>query len=119
MSKSVKLMERDILFRMLEFCRTSGVLVEWTDAAKGVTIGIIPALGNVGCILLVDNRGALRMFYDPERMSDRKERESVVSELRYLIMDIMEMDIGIANQMKVIVKKIIEFEKKEDGGRGE
>ena len=107
-SKSIKLMERDILYRMLEFCRTSGVLVEWTDAEKGITIGIIPALGNVGCILLVDNSGSMRMFYDPERMPDREGRDRTVGELRYAIMEIMEVDIGVANHMKRIVKTIIE-----------
>ena len=112
-SKSIKLMERDILYQMLEFCRTSGVLVEWTDAGKGVTIGILPQLGGVVCILLIDNSGSMRMFYDPDRVTDKEERDRIVGELRYTIMDIMEMDIGLANQIKVIVKKIVEFKGKD------
>ncbi len=107
-SKSIKLMERDVLYRMLEYCRTSGVLVEWTNAGKGITIGIIPTLGGVACILVIDGNGSLRMFYDPERVSDKEERDRIIGELRYVIMDIMEIDIGLANQMKVIVRRIIE-----------
>lgn len=109
-NKSVKLMERDILYRMLEFCRTSGALVEWTDAERGVTVGIITQLERIGCILLVDDSGSMRMFYDTDRIVKGKERKQVMTELQILLRDALGIEIGLKDTFKEIIEKIIEKE---------
>jgi hypothetical protein len=106
-NKSMKLAERDLLFRLLDTAQMSGILVEWQDARKGVLIGITPQLGNLGCLMVVDPENNIRMFYDQDGNKDKGSRNKLMKEMD----EVMEKALGIRvnnkDTFRDILKKII------------
>ena len=90
-SKSIQLMERDVMFRLLETAQMSGVLVEWYDAERGVLVGLTPQLGNLVCVLLIDDSNRPRLFYDQSRNPDEDVKRRTLRELVH----VLEVTIGV------------------------
>ena len=90
-SKSIQLMERDVMFRLLETAQMSGVLVEWYDAERGVLVGLTPQLGNLVCVLLIDDSNRPRLFYDQSTNPDEDVKRRTLRELVH----VLEVTIGV------------------------
>jgi hypothetical protein len=86
-SKSIQLVERDVMFRLLDTAQMSGILVEWYDARRGVLIGLTPQLGNLGCIIVIDGTNRPRQFYDQDGNLDDEVRKRTMAELAKTLKD--------------------------------
>jgi len=106
-SKAVKLQEREVLYRLLEAARSARMLVEWTDGAKGALVGLIPDLGSLACLLVMDVAGEVRIFYDPERIEDQDRRIRQRAELKELLSSNLKVWIEDQDPFKLIMEKII------------
>ncbi len=113
-SKSIQLMERDVMFRLLETAQMSGVLVEWYDAQRGVLVGITPQLGNIVCVLLIDSDNRTRVFYDQSQNPDEDVRRRTMEELVGVLRDSLGLDPDLDAGFDVLVKAITR--KSERGG---
>lgn len=92
-NKSIKLHEREVMYRLIETARISRTLVEWFDAKKGVLIGITPQLGNLHCIILVDNLNKTWVFHDQSKNEDRELAASIIGDLKESIKVSIGMDL--------------------------
>jgi len=106
-SKAVKLQEREVLYRLLETARSSRVLVEWTDGARGVLVGLIPDLGSMACLMVVDVAGEVRMFYDLDRLEDPQRRRRQAGELKELLSSNLKVWIEPGEPFERILERII------------
>lgn len=106
-SKAVKLQEREVLYRLLEAARSSRMLVEWTDGTRGVLVGLIPDLGSLACLMVMDVAGQIRMFYDPERLEDRERQDLQRTELKELLSSNLKVWIEAGDSFKQILERII------------
>jgi hypothetical protein len=57
------------------------VLVEWYDAERGVLVGVTPQLGNLVCVLLIDDSNRPRLFYDQSRNPDGEVKRRTMEEM--------------------------------------
>lgn len=108
-NKSMKLAERDILYRLLETAQTSGILVEWQDAKKGVLIGISPQLGNMGCIMAIDENNKIRIFYDQRNNMDPGTKKKVLDDLERILNDSIGIKIEKDEEFKDLIKEIVRW----------
>ena len=92
-SKALKLEERNIMYHLLEYARVSGILVEIVDEKNGILVGISPQLHDRGCIILVQNNGKMRIFYE----SDSNDN---IPELIGNIEEALNIKITYSNNMK-------------------
>ena len=106
-NKSMKLAERDILYRLLETAQSSGILVEWQDAKKGVLVGITPQLGNLGCILVVDAENRIRTFFDQDGNKDVKMKGRVMKGLDEALKGALGLRVDPKLMFKEIIKLIV------------
>ena len=106
-NKSIKLAERDILYKLLENAQSSGILVEWQDPKKGVLIGITPQLGNLGCIMVVDSESRIMTFFDQDNNRDEKTRAKVTSDLDRVLKGAMGLRVDPKLKFKEIIKLIV------------
>jgi transcriptional regulator len=106
-SKSVKLQEREVMFKLLDTAQMSGILVEWYDAKKGILVGITPQLGNLACIMLIDAKNKTRIFFDQERNRDRKEKARVMSELLKVLTKDLRLALEKGSSFKGIIAMIV------------
>jgi hypothetical protein len=81
-SKSVKVIERDVAIRLLESAQMSGILPQYYDEVMGILIGTIPPLGNIKCILIIDNQNNSKLFYDPSSNPDMRSRDEFIEDLK-------------------------------------
>jgi hypothetical protein len=106
-SKSVKLQEREVIFRLLDTAQTSGVLVEWYDERKGVLIGLTPQLGNLACIMIIDTTNRPRVFFDQERNEDVEVRRRTMEDLRAVLDTTLGMKVDRSTPFNMIIEDII------------
>ncbi len=111
-NKSIQLLEREVVFRLLDTAQTSGVLVEWYDARLGVLIGITPQLGNLPCLLLIDDTNRVRLVFDQVDNPDPSAREVVMSELHVVLKRTLGLDIAAEVDFKQMVNRITELAKR-------
>ena len=106
-NKSMKLAERDVLYRLLDTAQTSGILVEWQNANKGVLIGITPQLGNLGCVMVLDAGNKIRIFYDQTGSKDAKVRARVMRELDEVLNKTLGLRVDPKMEFKHLIKLIV------------
>ena len=106
-NKSIKLAEREVLFRLLDSAQMSGILVEWQDHYKGVLIGITPQLGNLVCVMIIDQNNNIRIFYDQAKNKNKVEAEKTIEQLKKLLFEIFGLKIGNKESFKEILGRII------------
>jgi hypothetical protein len=109
-NKSMKLAERDILYRLLDTAQMSGVLVEWQDARKGVLVGITPQLGNLGCMMVVDPQNKIRMFYDQDNNTNKKSKKKIMKQLDDVLEKSLRINVDQDDEFRVILKHIVRGE---------
>ncbi len=105
-SKSVKLHERDVMYRLLETAQTSSILVEWFDASRGILIGITPQLNDLPCLILMDERGKVRTFFDQSINTRRELALSVLDDLKERIHTCLGIDIREETSFKAILRSV-------------
>lgn len=105
-NKSIKLQERDILFRLLDTARSSGILVEWQDVEQGILIGISPQLGNIPCILIIDDHNEIQLFYDQTKNTNEKIKKQILMKMQNLLKNILQININQTDSFQDIIKKI-------------
>jgi len=94
-SKAIKSQERDILERMLNFAQAIGVLVEWYDVSLGILIGITPQLENRTCLIFIDDRNQVLVFYDQEGYtSDKFPNEMAIDRINETLHTNLEKILG-------------------------
>ena len=91
-SKSVKVQERDVVIRLLEHAQVSGILPTYYDQVLGILIGTIPPLGNLKCLLIIDDKNDSKMFYDPSANPDRSLKEASQMELGKVLNSVLSTD---------------------------
>jgi transcriptional regulator with XRE-family HTH domain len=91
-SKSVKVQERDVVIRLLEWAQTSGILPVYYDQILGILIGTIPPLGNIKCLLIIDDGSNSRIYYDPEANPDKVSGDRSLEELRTILERIFDSE---------------------------
>ncbi len=105
-SKSVKLQEREVIFRLLDTAQSSGVLVEWYDERRGVLIGVTPQLGNLACIMIIDDGNRPRVFFDQERNEDAEVRRRTMDELRAVLDTALGLEVDQDAAFRTIIDEI-------------
>ena len=105
-SKSVKLQERDILFKLLDYAQASRVLVEWVSATKGLLVGIIPQLGNIACLVVMDDSDRMQMFYDPAGSGVRDPKGNRMTELRTVLEDALGVELPEGQSFKELAGEL-------------
>jgi len=106
-NKSVKLAERDVLYRLLDTAQTSGILVEWQDAWKGALIGISPQLGNMACVMILDVENRVRVFYDQDKAKDKERKATVIWEMDAVLNAALGLRVDPKMKFKEIMKLIV------------
>ena len=106
-SKAVKLQEREVIFRLLDTAQMSGALVEWYAERRGVLIGVVPQLGNLACIMMIDSANRSRVFFDQDGNDDREARAKTMDELRSVLDAVLGVDVAEDANFKTIIKTII------------
>lgn len=104
-NKSIKLQERDILFRLLDTARSSGILVEWQDVERGILIGISPQLGNIPCILILDDHNEIQLFYDQTNNSNAQIKKKIYTKMQDLLKNILQININQTDSFQDIINK--------------
>ncbi len=107
-NKGVKLHERDVVLRLLDTARSIGVLVEWYDQKRGALIGISPQLGNLSCIMLIDDENEVRVFYDPKSARDREVRRRTIKEMTEVVRDAFGLRLSTKLKFREVLDEIIE-----------
>ncbi len=92
-NKSIKLYEREVMYKLIEAARSSQTLIEWFDASKGVLIGITPQLGNLHCLIFIDNQNKIRTFFDQSKNEDRELAASIIGDIKESIKVSIGMDL--------------------------
>ena len=106
-SKAIMAQERNVEIRLLQHAESSGILVEWYNSSLGILIGIIPPLGDIICIMLIDRTDKIRIHYDPEALKGRSGREKAFSRLKEDLESILGKDFIKTGQMKIILNSIV------------
>jgi hypothetical protein len=105
-NKSVQLVERDIMFRLLDTAQMSGILVEWYDANRGILIGLTPQLGKLACIIVIDGSNRPRLFYDQDANADAEVRQRTMEELALVLGDALDLDVPSSYSFGDIVRML-------------
>jgi hypothetical protein len=105
-NKSIKLFESEVMYRLIETARSSGTLVEWFDASKGVLIGITPQLGDLRCLILLDNQNKIRTFHDQTKNENREMAASIMGDLKESIKASIGMDLREETTFKSVLGSI-------------
>ena len=103
----IKLEERGISFRLLDTAQMSGILVEWYDPKKGVLIGVTPQLENLACIMLLDGKGKIRIFFDQDRNKDKRQKRMVMKELASLLKEVLDIEMSSKDRFKKAMDNIV------------
>lgn len=107
-NKSIKLHERDVMYRLLETAQANGALVEWFDASRGVLIGITPQLGNLPSIMILDYNNRVRMFFDQSGNPERDLAISTMKDLKETVLTSLGIDAREEASFRGIIKKVYE-----------
>ncbi|MBN1539726.1 MAG: MarR family transcriptional regulator [Candidatus Thermoplasmatota archaeon] len=91
-SRSVKVQERDVVIRLLEHAQVSGILPTYYDQVLGILIGTIPTLGNLKCLLIIDEKNDTKMFYDPSANPDDELKEASQVEMGRILNSVLATD---------------------------
>ncbi len=110
-SKSVKVQEREVVIRLLEWAQASGILPIFYDQVLGVLIGTIPPLGNIKCFLIIDDRNDSRVFYDPKANPDEEGRNSSRKDLISLLTRVLDTDRFKGMDFNDILDEIMMFKR--------
>jgi hypothetical protein len=78
----------------------------------GILIGIIPPLGDIICIMLIDRTDKIRIHYDPEALKGRSGREKAFAKLKEDLESILGKVFVQVNGTKTIINRILK-----EGGR--
>jgi DNA-binding Lrp family transcriptional regulator len=105
-SKSIQLLERDVVFRLLDTAQMSGVLVEWYDAERGVLVGVTPQLGNLVSVLLIDGSNRTRLFYDQTNNPDEDVKGRTMEELTEVLGTSLGVTLGPGVDFDAIVRAL-------------
>ena len=81
-SKAVNSQDSNVESRLLQSAESSGILVEWYDTMMGMLIGVIPSLGDIICIVIIDREDLLRVHYDPGRIGGKVQRRKAWASLK-------------------------------------
>ena len=106
-SKAVKLQSAEVLSGLLEFAGSAGVVVEWTDTQRGLLVGSNPQLGHTACIVLMDDKGRIRTFYDQSRSRDAGVKRKVMADLRTALKESMVVYMEPRASFKEIVETVM------------
>jgi hypothetical protein len=116
-SKAIMAEERAVEIRLLQHAESSGILVEWYDKSKGILIGIIPPLGDIICIMLIDRTDRIRIHYDPEALKGRSGREKAFNILKGDLHAIYGRVFVDCSQTRTLISKITQQGDERDGGK--
>jgi len=105
-NRSIKLQEREVMVLLLDRAQDSGVLVEFYDERLGVLAGITPQLGNRLVLMLVDDTGRVRVFYDQEGNHDEAARRQVLADMARTVRSSMGLEADPELPMIEIVRAI-------------
>jgi hypothetical protein len=102
-SKAIKSFERDLTVKLLEFAQSLGILVEWYSVSYGVLVGIQPQLDNLLVLLIIDNHGDMKVYYDQDKREDgQKEKMKFLN----LIKEALNQDVPANASFEQIVNHI-------------
>jgi hypothetical protein len=112
-SKAIKNFEINVTARLLSTSESSGILIDWYDQGKGILIGTIPPLGNVICIVIVDQYDQLRIHYDPDAIAEKRLRKSAWIKLSRDVLYVFGNRIGNIKDIIEMIEKITENKREE------
>ena len=107
-NKSIKLHERDVMYRLLESAQTSGALVEWFDASRGVLIGVTPQLGNLPAMIILDYNNRVRTYFDQTGNPDRAMSLQTIEDIKETVRSSLGIDVRDAVSFRSILKRVYE-----------
>lgn len=107
-SKSVKLQERDVMVRLLDHARISGILVELYDEYHGFLVGIVPQLDNISCLMIIDSNNKPKLFFDQDGNNDKMKRAGTMKEIRTVIEGAVGLRIDVKRSFRQILDQLIE-----------
>jgi hypothetical protein len=105
--KAIHAQDRNVELRLLQFAESSGILVEWYDPALGILIGIIPPLGDILSILIIDRDDRIRQHYDPDAVKGWSGREKAWDNLRSDFRSVLGEGFDLDMNTKALVEYIV------------
>lgn len=107
-NKSIKLHEREVMYRLLENAQTSGALVEWFDASRGVLIGVTPQLGNLPLLMILDYGNKVRTYFDQSGNPDIELARSTIEDIKSTVRSSLGIDVSDEVSFRSILKRVYE-----------
>ncbi len=107
-NKSIKIHEKAVMYRILEAVQTAGGIVEWSDASRGILIGLTPQLGDLQYLIILDPLNRVRMFYDQSSNADREIARSTMEELRSTLSSSLGINIKGEVAFRTILRIVYE-----------
>lgn len=102
-NRSIHNIERVILSDLLDTARSSEIMVDWTSAVKGVLVGSSRQLGGLYCLIIIDDSGRPRVFYDTRTLGiDHDNRAEIMK-----IKDVIRRSLGLKLRDEMTFKSIL------------
>ncbi|GEM_PF-3277489 len=102
-NRSIHDIERIILSDLLEMARSSDVMVDWTSAVKGVLVGSSRQLGGLYCLIIIDDSGRPRVFYDTRTLGIEHDNRAEITKIK----DVIRRSLGLELRDEMTFRSIL------------